>query len=90
MVARPPAGFLLPSPVPPNGPPEPASKRAITFVDGQNLYRCVKDTFGCSHPNYDVGKLSRAVCERAGLFLSGARFYTGVPDARDNAKWHDF
>ena len=90
MVARPPAGFFLPSPVPPNSPPEPASKRAITFVDGQNLYRCVKDTFGCSHPNYDVGQLSRVVCERAGLLLSGARFYTGVPDASDDAKWHNF
>ena len=74
----------------PNGCPEPSSKRAITFVDGQNLYRSAKDTFGCSHPNYDVGKLSRVVCERAGLILCGARFYTGVPDARDNPEWHDF
>ena len=83
-------GGVFCSAVSPNRPPEPASKRAITFVDGQNLYRCVKDTFGCSHPNYDVAKLSRVVCGAAGLTLCGARFYTGVPDARDNARWHDF
>lgn len=68
----------------------PPKRRAITFVDGQNLYRCAKDIFGCTHPNYDVSKLCRAVCDRRGLFLSEARFYTGVPDARDNAYWCSF
>lgn len=66
------------------------TKRAVTFVDGQNLYRCVKDTFGCSHPNYDIAALCRAVCAGSGLILSEARFYTGVPDASDDQYWHDF
>ena len=59
-------------------------------MDGQNLYRCVKDAFGCSHPNYDVAKLCHAVCARTGLILSEARFYTGVPDACDDEYWHNF
>ena len=89
MAARPPAGFFFPLAVPPSDAPPPP-RQAVTFVDGQNLYRCVKDTFGCSHPNYDVAKLCRTVCERSGLILSEARFYTGVPDARDNEYWNSF
>lgn len=33
---------------------EPAIKRAVTFVDGQNLYRSAKEAFGYHFPNYDV------------------------------------
>lgn len=89
MAARPPAGFCVASAVPPNDA-RPPSRRAITFVDGQNPYRCVKDTFGCSHLNYDIAKLCRAVCSGSGLILSEARFYTGVPEASDDAYWHGF
>ena len=65
--------------------------RAITFFDGQNLYRSVKDLWGCSHPNYDVLSLARAVCEREGWLLSALpRFYTGVPRKEDNPEWHRF
>jgi uncharacterized LabA/DUF88 family protein len=69
---------------------EPALKRCVVFIDGQNLYHCVRETFGYSHPNYDVLKLARTVCEREGWLLSEARFYTGVPDARDDAQWNSF
>lgn len=63
----------------------------MTFFDGQNLYRGVKETFGCSHPNYDVLKLSNAICEREGWLLSATpRFYTGVPRVQDDPRWHAF
>jgi len=68
---------------------EPSPIRAITFVDGQNLYRCAKDAFGCSHPNYDVLKLARAVCTQHQWALSEARFYTGIPPA-GQVFWHRF
>ena len=33
---------------------EPAMKRAIAFVDGQNLYHAAKASFGYNYPNYDI------------------------------------
>lgn len=68
--------------------PEPSSKRAITFVDGQNLFNAAKKAFGYSYPNYDVLALSRAVCHKQGWFLKEVRFYTGIPDPSD--KRHAF
>ena len=32
---------------------EPAIKRAVSFFDGQNLFRRAKAAFGHYHPNYD-------------------------------------
>ena len=72
------------------GFPEPAKKRCVVFVDGQNLYHCARETFGCSHPNYDVLKLSNAVCKLNGWILSESRFYTGFPDAEDDPFWNAF
>lgn len=69
---------------------EPAIKRAITFIDGQNLYRCAKDIFGYNHPNYDVIKLSAKICESNGWNLHEVRFYTGVPSVEDDPFWHGF
>ncbi len=69
---------------------EPTEKRAIAFVDGQNLFFAAKDAFGYSFPNYDVAALARAVCTQKGWVLVQIRFYTGVPDARDNAFWSYF
>ncbi|MFA5139960.1 MAG: NYN domain-containing protein [Elusimicrobiota bacterium] len=64
--------------------------RAVAFIDGQNLYRGVKQAFGCSFPNYDVQALSRAVCALKGWALTGIRFYTGIPARRDDPFWHGF
>ncbi|MGO8673406.1 MAG: hypothetical protein ACLQVD_18850 [Capsulimonadaceae bacterium] len=47
-------------------PVEPTIKRTVAFFDGQNLYRNVLSTFGCTHPNYDVEKLAQAVCSAHG------------------------
>jgi hypothetical protein len=45
---------------------EPAEIRAITFFDGQNLFRCAKAAFGHVYPNYDPVALSNAVCVSKG------------------------
>jgi hypothetical protein len=65
-------------------PSEPAAKRAVAFVDGQNLFHAAKEAFGYSYPNYDVAKLAQAVCQGQGWSLAQVRFYTGVPDRSDN------
>ena len=69
---------------------EPPVKRVISFIDGQNLYRSAKDAFGYSFPNYDVQKLSAAICKQQGWTLAKICFYTGIPDVADDVKWHEF
>lgn len=69
---------------------EPQVKRTVVFVDGQNLYHSVREAFGYTYPNFDVLALADAVCSRKGWQLEHIRFYTGVPDARDNAFWNGF
>ena len=71
-------------------PAEPDTKRAVSFFDGQNLYRHAKDAFGHHHPNYDPRKLSDAVCADRGWVNHGVRFYTGVPSARHSPMWHGY
>jgi uncharacterized LabA/DUF88 family protein len=71
-------------------PAEPASKRAIAFVDGQNLFYAVKYAFGYSFPNYDIPALAAAVCNRHGWLVSGLRFYTGIPSIGDEPFWNHF
>jgi len=69
---------------------EPEIKRAIVFIDGQNLYYTAREAFDYSYPNYDALALAKTVCKTAGWRLSQTRFYTGMPDAADNAFWHHF
>jgi uncharacterized LabA/DUF88 family protein len=69
---------------------EPAIKRAVAFVDGQNLFYAAKNAFGYTYPNYDVSALATAICQKQNWHLSEVRFYTGVPDATDNAGWSLF
>jgi uncharacterized LabA/DUF88 family protein len=68
----------------------PASPRATAFFDGQNLFHAVKEAFGYTYPNYDVRLLAETVCRTSGWSLHQVRFYTGVPDASDNAAWNHF
>lgn len=70
--------------------PELTEKKAIIFIDGQNLYHSVREAFGYTYPNYDPLLLSRKVCQLNNWILAGTRFYTGVPDTRDNAFWNAF
>ncbi|HVA45800.1 MAG TPA: hypothetical protein VNH11_05375 [Pirellulales bacterium] len=71
-------------------PTEPAVKRAIAFIDGQNLFHNIRSVFGYPFSNYDVQKLANAVCAPRGWTLHRVQFYTGVPNAADNAFWHGF
>ncbi|MBU1356236.1 MAG: NYN domain-containing protein [Candidatus Edwardsbacteria bacterium] len=69
---------------------EPEIKRAITFFDAQNLYRCAKAAFGYHFPNYDPIKLSTTICSMKKWHLQEVRFYTGVPSVEDDLLWHHF
>ncbi len=71
-------------------PAEPSIKRVIVFIDGQNLFRAAKEAFGHRYPNYDPKRLAEALCAQRGWTLAQVRFYTGVPDRRDNAFWNHF
>ena len=71
-------------------PADPAVKRAVAFVDGQNLFHAAKEAFGHKYPNYDVLKLAGEVCRLKGWSLRQVRFYTGVPDPTDNFFWYAF
>ena len=69
---------------------EPPVKRAVSFFDGQNLFRSAMAAFGHYHPNYDPRKLSDAVCRARGWQNHGVRFYTGVPDANRSPMWYGY
>jgi uncharacterized LabA/DUF88 family protein len=70
---------------------EPALKRAVAFIDGQNLFYGAKESFGYVYPNYDILKLAESVCNSQNWHCAGTRFYSGIPDAADrpekNAFW---
>ncbi len=69
---------------------EPQKKRAIIFVDGQNLFYAVKVAFGYTYPNYDVMALAEWICGHNNWELEEVRFYTGIPDVQDDPKWNKF
>jgi len=69
---------------------EPAPQRVIGFIDGQNLFYAARQAFGYSHPNFDPKLLTEVVAAAHGWTPAGTRFYTGVPDAADNAFWNHF
>jgi uncharacterized LabA/DUF88 family protein len=69
---------------------EPAEKRAVVFIDGQNLFYAVKEAFGHRYPNYDADMLARAICAQQKWSCRGVCFYTGVPEEADNSFWHAF
>ncbi len=65
-------------------------KRAVAFVDGQNLFRHAKEAFGHHHPNHDPNMLFDAVCRENGWQNRGVRYYTGVPKADKDPFWHGY
>ncbi len=69
---------------------EPPTKRAVVFVDGQNLFHQAREAFGHTYPSYEVKHLAEAICRREGWTLTQVWFYTGIPDASDNPRWHHF
>lgn len=69
---------------------DPERKRAVVFVDGQNLYFGAREAFGYTYPNYDVKALAGKLCGQHGWDLIEVHFYTGVPDDADNKRWNRF
>jgi len=79
---------------------EPTRKRAIAFVDGQNLFHSAKDSFGYTFPNFDIRLLVDTICAAQGWDIVECRFYTGIPNpgtmhsgtpfgSRKPHKWED-
>jgi len=64
--------------------------KAVTFIDGQNLYHTAKALFGRRDPDYDVMGLSRFVCSELGLQCSEVRFYSGIPEKAHKPDWHQY
>jgi uncharacterized LabA/DUF88 family protein len=72
-------------------PSAPTSlKRAVAFVDGQNLFHAAKEAFGYDYPNYHPLALADRICGTHGWYCQQVRFYTGVPKRTDNLFWHNF
>ena len=71
-------------------PPEPPTKRAIAFVDGQNLYFAAKEAFGYTFPNYEPLALAQCVATSRSWTLVDTYFYTGLPDPTASPRWHHF
>jgi uncharacterized LabA/DUF88 family protein len=69
---------------------EPTHKRAVAFVDGQNLFHSAKDAFGYAYPNFEMPLLSQAISEAQGWNIVECRFYTGIPSPADNPFWNSF
>jgi uncharacterized LabA/DUF88 family protein len=71
-------------------PQEPVRKRAIAYLDGQNLFYAVKYAYGYSWPNYDPLLLANQICKSQNWELQQTRFYTGYPSAQDDPSWNHF
>ena len=71
-------------------PVEPPIKRAVAFIDAQNLFHAAKEAFGYRYPNFDPLKLAGKICGNREWKLGQTRLYTGVPAAADNTYWNHF
>jgi hypothetical protein len=69
---------------------EPPIKRAVAFIDGQNLFYAAKHAFGYTYPNYDPLALADRVCRSKGWILRQTCFYTGLPSPIDDPFWNGF
>ncbi len=69
---------------------EPASKRAIVYIDGQNLFNAAKEAFGYPYPNYNIRQLAETICAQEGWDLTEVYFYTGIPDPGIDPNRHHF
>ena len=87
-------------PVAPRGPggvisesgmvPGSNTMRAVSSIDGQNLFRQAKDSLGHHHPNCDPVKPTEAVCNDENWSCVSVRFRTGDPDISRSAMWHGY
>jgi hypothetical protein len=72
------------------GPHPPTLPKAVSFFDGQNLYRSAKRVYGYIYPNYDPQKLAQQICGNQGWQLVETRFYTGFSNHREDPFWNHF
>ena len=70
--------------------PEGRCPTALGFFDGQNLFRRAKRVFGHSEPNFDPVALHREVSLRGGFQPGAIYFYTGMPAAKHQPRWHTY
>ena len=55
------------------------------------MYRSIKTAFGYNHPNYNLHKLSaKLVSLKPDWKLKQVRFYTGIPEKKQDPLWHGF
>lgn len=71
-------------------PLEPVVKRAVAFIDGQNLFHAARQVFGATYPDYDPLALADSVCRSRSWSLTETRFYTGIPAKDVDPYWHGF
>jgi len=64
-------------------PAEPLIKRAVAFIDGQNLYHSARESFGHTYPNFYGNPLPN-IYRSKDWELTRVRYCTGVPDS-----WND-
>lgn len=63
---------------------------AVSFFDGQNLFRHAKSAFGRHRPNHDPMTLGKAVCAARNRICHGVRFHTGTPGIDMGPGWRDY
>ena len=69
----------------------PQRVRVHTFIDAQNLYVAVKESFKYQLPNFDPVKLSEAVTNMMpNRELAKVHLYTGIHAREENQFWHDY
>jgi uncharacterized LabA/DUF88 family protein len=71
-------------------PHEPAIKKTVAYIDGQNLFHAATQACCHTYPNYDVLELAKTICQRQRWNLVETRFYTGVPDEAIDWQWSRF
>lgn len=74
----------------PQRTPIPEKKKAIAFIDGQNLFFAAQEAFGYHWPNFDPAALAKSVCDSKGWDLAQVRVYTGMPERSEDPFWHHF
>jgi hypothetical protein len=65
-------------------PSEPLVKRAVAFIDGQNLYHAARESFVYTFLNFDIKALSLSICRSKGWELNQVHFYTQKNRRRPN------
>ena len=65
--------------------PEPAVKRTVAFVDGQNLFFAARQAFGYTYPNYDFPALAviRVIAKEQNRWIKIASAFPVSPTTKN-------